>query len=417
VCTAPRSAIPSPRRAGIDEGDRVKLADKPLVAVVALAACALSTTGCARQPAQPGASRGSAWSFAVSGDSRNCGNMVMPAIAAAARKENDAFYWHLGDLRAIYKVDEDYARELRFEAFLPPPSLSDYAYTAWTDFTQHQVQPFGDLPFYLGIGNHELIAPKTRTQFLIEFQPLLDRPELKAQRKADAALLKDLGLPDAPQTFFHWRQRGVEFVNLDNAGDDTFDALQVAWFDAVVAAAERDPKITTIVVGMHESLPYSKSDGHSMCSTVSGRVSGVHVYQRLAAANKSRHVYVLSSHSHFYLANAYDVPHWRDPANGGTVLPGWVVGTAGAERYPLPDDVPPGADAREHEYGYLRGTVKAGGAIDFVFHPLGDGELQAARSSDYTEADVAFCFAANPPPDKLRLRKHAPVTCEEAMMR
>ena len=390
--------------------------------VLALASCLLSNSGCARQPptADGAASRGAhgaTWSFAVSGDSRNCGNMVMPAIAAAARQAHDAFYWHLGDLRAIYKVDEDYARERRFAAFVPPPSLSDYAYTAWTDFSQHQVQPFGDLPFFLGIGNHELIAPKTRAQFLIEFQALLDRPELKAQRAADADLLRGVGLADAPQTFFHWRRRGVEFVNLDNAGDDTFDTVQIAWFDAVIAAAEHDANITTIVVGMHESLPYSKSDSHSMCSTMSGRVSGVHVYQRLVEAKKSRRVYVLSSHSHFYLADTYDVAHWRDPANGGVVLPGWVVGTAGAERYPLPDGIEAGAGARAHEYGYLRGTVKPDGSVDIAFHPLAEAELQAARSNDYTADDVAFCVAANPPADRLRVRNHAAITCEEAMVR
>jgi hypothetical protein len=37
------------------------------------------------------------WTFAVSGDSRNCGDFVMPAIAAKVKGENDAFYWHLGD--------------------------------------------------------------------------------------------------------------------------------------------------------------------------------------------------------------------------------------------------------------------------------------------------------------------------------
>jgi hypothetical protein len=48
------------------------------------------------------------WKFAVSGDSRNCGDVVMPSIAASAVKNKAAFYWHLGDLRAIYGVDEDY---------------------------------------------------------------------------------------------------------------------------------------------------------------------------------------------------------------------------------------------------------------------------------------------------------------------
>ena len=47
------------------------------------------------------------WTFAVSGDSRNCGDFVMPAIAAKVKAENDAFYWHLGDFRWMSSEDED----------------------------------------------------------------------------------------------------------------------------------------------------------------------------------------------------------------------------------------------------------------------------------------------------------------------
>ena len=50
------------------------------------------------------------WRFIVSGDSRNCGDIVVPTIAAhSLTKYQPSFYWHLGDLRAIYKIDEDMA--------------------------------------------------------------------------------------------------------------------------------------------------------------------------------------------------------------------------------------------------------------------------------------------------------------------
>lgn len=49
-----------------------------------------------------------AWSFAVSGDSRNCGDFVMPAIASAVKAENDSFYWHLGDFRWMSEPDQDF---------------------------------------------------------------------------------------------------------------------------------------------------------------------------------------------------------------------------------------------------------------------------------------------------------------------
>ena len=35
----------------------------------------------------------------------------MPAISAHSAQFAPSFYWHLGDLRAIYKIDEDMASE------------------------------------------------------------------------------------------------------------------------------------------------------------------------------------------------------------------------------------------------------------------------------------------------------------------
>jgi hypothetical protein len=41
------------------------------------------------------------WKFAVSGDSRNCGDVVMPSIARKVGEDGAAFYGHLGDYWAI----------------------------------------------------------------------------------------------------------------------------------------------------------------------------------------------------------------------------------------------------------------------------------------------------------------------------
>jgi len=60
-----------------------------------------------------------AWRFAVSGDSRNCGDVVMPAIAAAVGKSGAQFDWHLGDCRAIYDFDEDMAPRLPTSTSFP----------------------------------------------------------------------------------------------------------------------------------------------------------------------------------------------------------------------------------------------------------------------------------------------------------
>jgi hypothetical protein len=52
-------------------------------------------------------------------------------------------------------------------------------------------------------------------------------------------------------------------------------------------------------------------------------------------------------------------------------LPGWIIGTAGAVRYRLPENPP--RQARTDVYGYLLATVNAGGkrgAIKFEFKQI-----------------------------------------------
>src|ERR1043166_4839318 len=94
-----------------------------------------------------------AWNFAVSGDSRNCGDVVMPSIAASATKNKAAFYWHLGDLRAIYGIDEDYQNSPEHRGKVL--QKDDYLKGAWDDFIQNQISAFGSMPVFVGIGNHE----------------------------------------------------------------------------------------------------------------------------------------------------------------------------------------------------------------------------------------------------------------------
>ena len=100
--------------------------------------------------------------FAVSGDSRNCGDVVMPAIAFGVRRDGAEFYWHLGDFRAIYMFDEDIVPPASLGLPARPMTISLYESMAWPDFIARQMTPFGNLPVYLGIGNHETIPPATR---------------------------------------------------------------------------------------------------------------------------------------------------------------------------------------------------------------------------------------------------------------
>jgi hypothetical protein len=338
------------------------------------------------QAAHPTGTSDRPWNFAVSGDSRNCGDVVMPAIAAGAGKRQAAFYWHLGDLRAIYAADEDYQHDPEHRG--QTVAKDDYLKDAWDDFLQHQIAAFGSMPVFIGIGNHETTAPKTREQFAEKFARWLDAPVLRQQRLADNP--QDAG----PRTYFHWIQGGVDFIYLDNATNDQFAPEQVTWFEGVLQRAAAKPEVRAVVVGMHAALPDSLASGHSMNDWQVGTDSGRHVYVSLLSFKNEthKHVYVLASHSHFFMSGIFHSGYWR--ANGGE-LPGWIVGTGGAMRYALPPQAPHAKEARTKVYGYLLATVHGDGAIDFKFKEVKQSDVPAAVMQRYTPEFVGFCFEKN----------------------
>jgi hypothetical protein len=321
--------------------------------------------------------------FAVSGDSRNCGDIVMPAIAAGVLKDGAKFYWHLGDYRAIYDFDED---------MVPPPSLHlnpphltiiTYLNTAWPDFIKNQLTPFGDLPLFLGVGNHEMIPPKDHKAFLDQFGARFDTAPIHAQREKDND-------PGPPRTYYHWIDTGVDFLTLDNASGDTLDPDQMNWIRTRLAADQNDASIKTIVVGMHEALPGSVGLNHSMCDSSGGITTGREVYELLwKLQSAGKHVYLLASHSHFVVEDVFRTPYWKDH-----VLPGWIVGTAGAVRYRLP----PGIGtrfAKTDVYGYLIGTVMSDGTIQFEFKELSLDDLRLANAGKNPDSLVGWCTTEN----------------------
>jgi hypothetical protein len=325
------------------------------------------------------------WAFVVSGDSRNCGDVVMPAIAAGVHHDQAAFYWHLGDFRAIYDFDQDYK-----QITAAPPIISDYEKNAWDDFIENQLTPFAETPVYLGIGNHELIPPKTRTDYLIQFADWLDTPELERQR------LKDNPKDHRLHTYYHWEREGIDFITLDNASPDQFDSDQMAWFERVIAADAKDSSIATLVVGMHEALPDSISRSHSMSDSPQAEASGRRAYKDLLKFQQGtgRNIYLLASHSHLFMEGIFNTDYWR--GNGG-ILPGWIIGTAGAVRYPLPSGASHAKVAKTNVYGYLLATVTADHTIDFKFHELQEKEIPPEVVSRFSPDFVHQCFIANPP--------------------
>jgi len=338
-------------------------------------------------PATAQQSSNGTWRFLASGDSRNCGDVVMPGIAETAKKNQVAFYWHLGDLRLTSNFDEDIAHQP--EHIAKPLSITEYYNIEWPDYIESQIKPFGEIPFFLGIGNHETVPPyKTRQDFLLQFADWLDSPVLRAQR------LKDDPTDYRMKTYFHWIDRGVAFYYLDSATAEQFDNAQLRWFEGTLAKDLADPAVLTIVAGMHKALPESISAGHSMNESPTGIESGRRVYADLLRARDEghKHVYVLASHSHYYMDGIFNTDYWKQ--NGG-VLPGWIVGTAGAVRYELP---PHSSDARAalpNVYGSLLGTVKPDGEITFGFQKLEEKDVPETVARRYGKDFVHWCFAEN----------------------
>jgi hypothetical protein len=246
---------------------------------------------------------------------------------------------------------------------------------------------FGALPVFLGRGNHETIAPMTRDGYIAKFASYLNRPEIVAQRKADGTA------GDPLQPWYHWTRDGVDFITLDNSSHDEFTDAQLHWLRAVLDR-DLDPHsgIRAIVAGMHEGLPHSTGSEHAMDDWELGEHTGETVYTWFYDAQAAgKHVYILASHSHYYSPDVYDTPYWKQHTN--RVVPGWIIGSAGAHRYQLPKSAHKGA--KTNIYGYLQATVGADGAIDFQLHELSEKDLMDAKWPNAKAADIHECYMHN----------------------
>ena len=356
----------------------------PLLASLAVvAAAALSAQ------AQDSKSNGPVFTFAVSGDSRNCGDVVMPAIAKGVRGARASFYWHLGDFRAMYMIDEDIADQLQTDK-TPMTVPEYYNRLAWPDFIKNQLQSFASVPVYLTPGNHETMYPTLKYP-----DPA---PQPGVQIKAPGEYMR-LFKGYRPQTtsdfgnpYYSWTEVDgkVRFIAMDNSVGNDFDAAQIEWFNKIVDASEQNPAVTTIVVGMHEALPGSISADHSM-NQAKDQANGTLVYERLLEAQNKfqKHVYTLASHSHYYMAGIFNTqpPERR--------IPGWIIGGAGAVRYPQPADSAKADEAKFNDYGYATADVLSDGSVVFKFTELQRGDLKSAAGDRFSDNLVDFCFDKN----------------------
>jgi hypothetical protein len=329
------------------------------------------------------AAQDSTWTFAVSGDSRNCGDFVMPALAAKVKAEKDAFYWHLGDFRWISNPDQDLLAMQHGKEM----SKSEYQQRAWDDFLTHQMTSFDSFPVFLGRGNHETVPPMTREGYIQKFSSFLDRPEIAAARQGDGSDAAPVG------PWYHWVENGVDFITLDNSSKDEFTDEQLHWLRAVL---DHDlapgSGIKSLVMGAHEALPHSTGAEHAMDDWDRGERTGEMVYHWFYDAQAAgKHVYLIASHSHYYSPDIYNTPYWKQHSK--TVVPGLIVGTAGAHRYPLPRDAHKGA--KTMVYGYVQGTVHPDGSIDFVLHELSEQDLLNSKWPDAPADAIHECYIHN----------------------
>lgn len=339
------------------------------------------------------------WRFAVSGDSRNCGDVVMPGIAKSVLEHNVEFYWHLGDFRLGYAIDEDMQNQAGGQL-----TVGEYQKKAWDDFLAQQIAPFGSLPVHLGIGNHELYFHGTTEA---------------DEELSHAEFIKKFNqwLGGSKTANYHWKVRQVDFISMDNSRNSGFEADQLAWLDTVLKQDATDKNVRAVVVGLHRALPNSLACGHSMNgdlsssvednrnSTETGRTAYKYLWQFQNTTGKG--VYVLASHSHFFMENIFNTPYWnnRNETNSDilktenkkseTTLNGWLIGTAGAVRYRLPDNLPSSTPAISYVYGYLLGAVSADGTITFHFEQVTEDSLPSDIKKKYGAKFVDFCFLAN----------------------
>ncbi len=346
---------------------------------------------------------GKSWYFTVSGDSRDCGDLIMPKIAKSIesiRAQTPVeFYWHMGDFRRMYDVDCDWIKrrnpgfDCANRGALAANDMNDYLDAAWSDFIEQQITPFGPTQVFLGIGNHELLANRTRGDYRRAFQKWLTQEPLHSQRMYDSAnyhLYTNEG-----GTYYHFIKNGVDFIYLDNADGTEFDAAQITWLGQVLkadGAMETDDSakkndVKTIVVGMHAALPYSKSRGHAMDATCQGLCSGRLVYDMLRRAQTDfgKHVYLFASHSHYFQEDIFQTAQLQ-----GQALPGWLVGTAGAEQYK--------SDFWQSiQYGYLLVEVRVDGTINPKFKPV-TRDMPPRISGEGGDKLTAFCYERNMSP-------------------
>jgi hypothetical protein len=75
------------------------------------------------------------------------------------------------------------------------------------------------------------------------------------------------------------------------------------------------------------------------------------------------------------------------------VVPGVIIGSAGAHRYQLPKEADKAS--RTDIYGYLQGSVHPDGSIDFVLHELSESDLVQSKWPNAPLDAIHECYIHN----------------------
>ena len=109
-----------------------------------------------------------------------------------------------------------------------------------------------------------------------------------------------------------------------------------------------------------------------------------------------KHVYLIASHSHYYSPNIFNTAYWKQ--HSSQVVPGFIIGTAGAHRYQLPKTAE--KSARTHIYGFVQGVVQSDGVIDFTLRELSEDDLNKSRWANAPLDAIHECFVNNADPTR-----------------
>jgi len=195
-----------------------------------------------------------AWRFIVSGDSRNCGDVVMPTIAAHSAQFAPSFYWHLGRSAGdLAKLMKTWRSQRRTTARCWPATLIRDAPGPISLRTRLLLSAACVLRWHWQSRSH---PAQNGGGFQAQFYDWLDQPAIQRQRLKDQE-------PGQPEPYYHWIQGGVDFIYLDNAAN-FFSEEQISWLAHRLDSAKSNSEVKSVVVGMHESLPDSIGNAHSM---------------------------------------------------------------------------------------------------------------------------------------------------------